>query len=100
MHLSAVAPVLAGSIALAYAIAGLFFLRFWARTRDRLFAAFAIAFWVLMFERLLLVFWSVPPAIGNPPADEEFLPYIYTVRLVAFLLIIWAVIDKNRKQTR
>lgn len=75
---------------LAYAIAGLFFFRFWARTRDRLFALFAIAFWVLMCERALLV---------GTGADTELLPYIYTVRLAAFLLIIAAVVDKNRKHT-
>jgi len=78
---------LGGAITLGYAVAGLFFLRFWVRTHDRLFAAFALSFWVLMFERVLLV--STPP-------EAEFFPYIYAVRLVAYSLIIAAIIDKNR----
>ncbi|MFO1499529.1 MAG: DUF5985 family protein [Verrucomicrobiota bacterium] len=78
---------LGGAIMLAYAIAGLFFLRFWTRTKDRLFAIFAVAFWVLMIERIVLVTAS---------GSSELLPYIYMIRLSAFLLIIAAVIDKNR----
>jgi hypothetical protein len=78
---------LAGAITLAYAVAGLFFLRFWVRTKERLFALFALAFWVLMIERLLLV---------GASESRELLPYIYSIRLAAFLLIIWGVIDKNR----
>ena len=35
-----------GLIAMAYAVAGVFFLRFWRRTRDSLFAAFGLAFWL------------------------------------------------------
>jgi peptidoglycan/LPS O-acetylase OafA/YrhL len=83
------AHVLAGALMLAYAISGLFLFRFWVKTRDRLFAIFALAFWVLMCERLLLVIIN--------PATEGF-PYIYSVRLLAFLLILGAIIDKNRKQ--
>lgn len=81
--------VIAGAIMLSYAVAGLFFLRFWIRTRDRLFALFATAFWVLMGERLLLVLSGT---------ETDTLPYIYSVRLVAFLLIILGIADKNRKQ--
>ena len=40
-------PIVLGALAMASAVAGLFFLRFWRETRDRLFAMFALAFWVL-----------------------------------------------------
>ena len=74
-----------GAIATASWIAGLFFLRFWTETRDRLFFIFALAFWLLGMTRLALVIVRV----------EEH-NYVYWVRLAAFLLILFAVIDKNR----
>ena len=74
-----------GAIAMASWIAGLFFLRFWKETRDRLFLIFAMAFWLLGLTRLALVIL----------AFEEH-NYVYWVRLAAFLLILFAIIDKNR----
>jgi len=44
---SIVAPFVSGLIAMGFAVAGLFFLSFWRRTRDTLFVAFAVAFWLL-----------------------------------------------------
>ena len=79
-----------GSIVICYLLGGLFFLRYWKKTRDRLFAIFAIAFWVLAAERILL-------AATLP--EYEFRPYIYLVRLFAFVLIIIAIIDKNRNKS-
>jgi hypothetical protein len=79
---------LSGAILLANAIIGLFFFRFWSKTADRLFLIFALAFWALVIERVLLL--SIDP-------NHEFAPYVYTVRLCAFLLILAGIIDKNRK---
>jgi hypothetical protein len=70
------------------AVAGLFFYKFWSKTRDRLFALFAASFWILAFERCVLVFTY---------AKDETETWIYLCRLVAFLLIIAAVADKNRQ---
>jgi peptidoglycan/LPS O-acetylase OafA/YrhL len=69
-------------------VAGLIFLRFWRDSGDRLFAFFGTAFWLLASSWLLLGF-------TNP--TEEARPYIYGLRLVAFLLIIGGMIDKNRR---
>jgi len=76
-----------GAIMMGFLIAGLFFLRFHRRTRERLFAMFAAAFFVLSIERVVLAF-------VNPQA--EFRPYVYLIRLAAFLLIFLAIVDKNR----
>ena len=38
---------LSGAVTMGFVIAGLFFLRFWKRTREGLFIAFAFAFWLL-----------------------------------------------------
>lgn len=71
-------------------VAGLFFLRFWRESGDRLFAFFAAAFWLLALSWALL-------ALISP--TEETRPYIYAIRLVAFLLIIGGIVEKNRSQS-
>lgn len=85
-------PFLLGIVVMACAIAGLFFLRFWRRTRDRLFVMFAAAFWMLGLNWLLLAF--------TDPAAETRRILLYTIRLLAFVLILIAIIDKNRKTVR
>jgi hypothetical protein len=76
-----------GAIMMGFTIVGLFFLRFHRSTRERLFAMFAAAFFVLGIERVALVSFDLA---------TEFQPYIYLIRLLAFLLIIIAIVDKNR----
>ena len=78
---------LLGAIAVSYAIAGLFFLRYWHRSRDRLFALFAVAFWILAANRTAF-------ALLDPASRTA--SYLYLVRLVAFLVVLVAIIDKNR----
>jgi len=72
-------------------ISAAMFLRYWRETRDVLFAMFALAF------TLLGVSWAAL-SVFNPTAHAS--PYIYGLRLVAFLLIITAVIIKNRERAR
>lgn len=78
---------LSGAVVAGYAIAGLFFLRFWRQTHDRLFAMFALAFFILAVQRLLL-------AMTTQVFEDT--TALYVVRLVAFLIFLWAIIDKNR----
>lgn len=75
-----------GAILLGCWVIGLFFIRYWRQTEDRLFLYFGIAFWLLAIERVLLLF--VTPS-------HEFHPYVYLVRLTAFLLIAYAIYVKN-----
>lgn len=84
---SEIVYLVAGGIVMGYAVAGLFFLRFWLQTRDRLFLIFAVAFWVLGGQRLALAltFGMVETRTG-----------LYLVRLFAFALILGAIVDKNR----
>ena len=70
---------------------GFLFLRMWRETRDRFFALFGIAFWVMALNWFLLV-WVTP-------ASED-RHYFYIIRLLAFLLIIAAILDKNRSARR
>ena len=78
---------LAGSTSVSLLVIALFFLRFWKQTRDRLFLFFAGSFVIQMLERIARAV----------TVDNEWAPYVYLVRLSSFLLIIWAVVDKNRR---
>ncbi len=79
---------LSGAVTLGFLLCGLHFLRFWKRSRDTLFLAFAFAFWLLGLNQALL-------ALGNIPVEER--SWVYLLRLAAFVLIIAAIAAKNRK---
>jgi uncharacterized membrane protein HdeD (DUF308 family) len=77
---------LLGVIATSSVTAGVFFLKFWKQTRDSLFLAFGLAFVVEGLNRCAILFLAKP---------NEGSPYIYFVRLLAFLLILGAILHKN-----
>lgn len=77
-----------GAIAMASFVVALFFLRFWRDTGDRLFAMFSTAFILLGVTRL---------GLALPKIQSEDQTVWYWVRLAAFLLILVAIIDKNRR---
>jgi hypothetical protein len=79
---------LAGAACISLLVIAMFFIRFWLRTRDRLFVFFAAAFLVLMLERIIR---------ATMVEETEWAPYVYSVRLVAFSLILVAIVDKNRR---
>ena len=81
-------PFLSGAVVAGCLLAALFFLRFWKRTRDGLFLAFAWAFFLLGLGQALLALAHVP--------DEE-RSWLYLIRLLAFALILAAIIRKNRR---
>jgi hypothetical protein len=78
---------LSGALAAGYAVIALFFARFWRDTHDRLFGMFAAAFVLLAVQRTALSLTSHNVVLE---------PAFYALRLLAFLVIIAAVVDKNR----
>lgn len=88
--MSPLAFFFSGGIMIGSVVAGMFFYRFWSKTGDRLFAIFGSAFWLMAVERLVLV--SVPDF--NSEADA----YVYLIRLGAFALILYGILDKNRSE--
>jgi hypothetical protein len=74
-----------GAITVCFTAVGLFFLRFWRDTLDRLFLLFALAFFLQALTRIGL------SLLGGP---EEGL-YLYLFRLIAYALIIAAIAMKN-----
>ena len=82
---------LSGAVTLGFLIAATFFARFWRRTGERLFVAFGVAFVLLALNQALA--WS----LGD--ADER-VGYTYLLRILAFVLILAAIIDKNVSRRR
>ncbi|WP_224248636.1 DUF5985 family protein [Hyalangium gracile] len=80
-------PMINGALVMACLACALFFLRFWRASRDRLFAFFSLAFVVMGCNWLALTLLDV---------DDERRHYVYVIRLVSFLLILYAIWDKNR----
>ena len=78
---------LSGATAFGFLVCGLFFLRFWRRTRDPLFMAFAMAFTLLGIGQAVL-------ALASIPTEER--GSLFLIRLSAFALILFAILRKNR----
>lgn len=77
---------LAGAIAMASLTIALIFLRYWKSTRDRFFLYFALSFALETVSRVLFLLLEASP--------HE--PLIYLIRLVAYGLILVAIVEKNR----
>jgi hypothetical protein len=81
--------LLIGAIAALSFVIGSFFMRFWRVTGDRFFLLFGLSFWIEAGNRVLL---------GVLAAWREDMPAYFLVRLVAYGLILYAIIDKNRRR--
>lgn len=80
---------LSGAVTMGFLVAAGFFVRFWRQTADRLFLAFAAAF-VLLALNQALAQW-----LG---AADERVAYTYLLRVLGFVLILVAIVDKNLHQ--
>jgi hypothetical protein len=84
-------PFFWGVLAAQAWVAGLFFLRFWRESGDRLFAFFAFAFWTLTLHWIGL-------AVVMPGVESRH--QLYLLRLLAFLILIVGILDKNARAVR
>jgi hypothetical protein len=80
--------ILSGILVTEYAAIALFFFRFWTTSKDRLFLMFSGAFVLLAIQRL---------AIALTQEILEHQAPLYLLRLAAFIVIIVAIVDKNRR---
>ena len=78
---------LSGAICMAYVVVTIFFLKFWKKTRDSLFLCFAAAFVLFTIVRISLSVIS---------QESEARGFLYLGRGLAVLLIVVAVIQKNK----
>jgi hypothetical protein len=84
--MSGLGSFLSGAVTLAYLVGALFFVRFWRKSGDRLFLMFSIAFALLSLNQLLAFALEV---ISEPYS------FVYGIRVLAFALIIVAIVEKN-----
>lgn len=80
--------ILSGAIIMASLTIALIFLRFWKSTHDRFFLFFSISFALEALNRLL---------IQVATHQDEQQPLIYLIRLVAYSLILVAILQKNKR---
>lgn len=78
--------MLSGALLFSYFVAGVHFLRFWKKTGDRLFIHFAVAFWLFTLNQI---------ATSVPVVVNETRGYEYLLRVLGFLVIIVAIVEKN-----
>jgi peptidoglycan/LPS O-acetylase OafA/YrhL len=83
------ADFVSGATMAAALVIALLFFRYWRQSGDRLFLMFALGFFVFAGSRLILAFLD---------EDDEGRIYVYGLRLIAFLLILAAIVDKNRSR--
>ena len=77
---------LSGAVTLGFLVAAGFFLRFWRKTADRLFLAFAAAFMLFALNQGL----AAGLTVVLEPAS-----LIYGLRVLGFIIILAAIVDKN-----
>lgn len=78
--------MLSGALLFSYFVAGLHFFRFWKRTGDRFFLHFVAAFWLFALNQLATSISAVANETGG---------YEYLLRVLGFVVILAAIIDKN-----
>jgi len=79
---------LSGAVTLGFLVAAGFFWRFWRKTADRLFLAFAAAFVLFALNQAL----AAGLTVVLEPAS-----LIYGLRVLGFILILAAIVDKNAR---
>lgn len=75
-----------GAISMASLTIALFFLRFWRSSGDRFFMYFALSFFIEGVHRIY-------SAVLNETGEDA--PLHYLIRLLAYGLILWAILEKN-----
>jgi hypothetical protein len=79
-------PFFSGMITMGFLTAAVFFLRFWRRTGDILFAVFGVAFTLFALNQALV-------GLADAPREEH--TWYYLLRLAGFALLVIAIIGKN-----
>jgi hypothetical protein len=86
---------LSGVSMTSFAASGAFFLKFWVASRDRFYLYFCFACWLMAIERIVALFISATlETIWSPMVEAT--SWVYLIRLGAFLVIFFAIVEKNR----
>lgn len=82
---------LSGALAMGFFVAGMHFYRFWRATGHKFFLRFCVSFWILVLERVCLTFYV---------ADDFARSTVYTLRLVAFIIMTIAILRKGTNRIK
>jgi hypothetical protein len=77
---------ISGMVTMGFVIGGVFFLRFWVKTRESLFGVFALAFWLFALNQ------GLPLLYGFQREEQS---WVYLLRVAGFSLIILSIVQKN-----
>ena len=91
MNRGVLVAFLNGAVTFAYLVAAVYFLRFFRKTRDRFFLSFAAAFFLLMLNLGIATLLGV---------EDERTGYSYVLRVIGFVLILLAILEKNLRRPR
>ena len=80
-----------GAITMGSLVIALFFLRFWRDSRDRFVLYFALSLFIEGVHRLY-------SALHDAGGEDS--PLHYLIRLLAYGLILWAILEKNLPKAR
>jgi uncharacterized membrane protein HdeD (DUF308 family) len=78
--------LITGAIAMGCLVIALFFVRFWRSAGDRFFLYFALSFGIEGVHKF---------ATALTYDAHEDSPWHYLIRLLAYGLILWAILEKN-----
>lgn len=85
---------LSGIAVATFMASGVFFYKFYKISRDNFYLLFCLACWLLGIERVLILIFV------GPITSNETTPWVYIIRLVAFLMIFFAIYNKNKSQRK
>jgi hypothetical protein len=90
---------LSGMTTAMFLVAAVFFLKFWRASRNRFFLYFAAACGLFALERVasLAAYILIDPEAYT---SMEARGFIYLLRLAGFIVILLAIIDRNRNSDR
>ena len=88
-YATAINYFMTGGNAMASLIISFFFWRYYQKVLDRFFLFFSLAFLIFAFERIVIVFGQV---------KSEYFVVVYSIRLLGFITILLAILEKNRKK--
>jgi hypothetical protein len=81
--------LISGATAMCLVVASIWFFQAWSDSNDRLFLLFSVAFLLMAGTQ---VYQAVAAAYREPGTVQ------YITRLISYLLILIAIIDKNRSR--
>jgi len=88
----------AGMACATFALSAVFFLKFWKASRDRFFLFLCTTLGLLSLERAVSV--AIYYMLQAEAQSDHTRSWLYLIRLAAFLLILAAILDKNRQRGR